>query len=103
MIFSDIVRYMNSITVQSSNLSCSILISMTTDVIKCKGHKKKLLSHGAMVPCVAGPVEYTSKTFVEKNRDALGADLVKCMKNSSKAHQKGFMTFLWVCFNLKMP
>ena len=79
---------------------------MTTDVIKCKGHKKKLLSHGAMVPwchgamvpCVAGPVEYTSKTFVEKNRDALGADLVKCMKNSSKAHQKGFMTFFMGMF-----
>ena len=29
-------------------------------------------------------MEYTSKTFVEKNRDALGADLVRCMKSSSK-------------------
>uniref|UniRef100_A0A7S4T5L7 Myosin motor domain-containing protein n=1 Tax=Alexandrium monilatum TaxID=311494 RepID=A0A7S4T5L7_9DINO len=30
----------------------------------------------------AGPVEYTSQGFPEKNRDQLGADLVGCMKGS---------------------
>lgn len=44
----------------------------------------KLRQNNFVVHHFAGPVEYTSKTFVEKNRDALGADLVKCMKNSSK-------------------
>ncbi|CAK0849954.1 unnamed protein product [Prorocentrum cordatum] len=31
----------------------------------------------------AGPVEYTSQTFLEKNRDELSADLVGCLKGSS--------------------
>ncbi|CAK9000645.1 Myosin-6 (AtMYA2) [Durusdinium trenchii] len=43
----------------------------------------KLRQNNFIVHHFAGPVEYTSKTFVEKNRDALGADLVKCMKSSS--------------------
>ncbi|CAK0853868.1 unnamed protein product [Prorocentrum cordatum] len=31
----------------------------------------------------AGPVEYTSQTFLEKNRDELSADLVRCVKEGS--------------------
>ncbi|CAJ1444780.1 unnamed protein product [Effrenium voratum] len=57
----------------------------------CKAHGShghfgvvKLNQHNFIVRHFAGPVEYMSKSFVEKNRDALGADLVKCLKASSK-------------------
>eukprot|EP00927_Polykrikos_kofoidii_P026739 TRINITY_DN23764_c0_g1_i2.p1 TRINITY_DN23764_c0_g1~~TRINITY_DN23764_c0_g1_i2.p1 ORF type:complete len:1274 (+),score=242.93 TRINITY_DN23764_c0_g1_i2:172-3822(+) len=33
----------------------------------------------------AGPVEYASPSFMEKNRDQLGADIVGCLKQSSNA------------------
>ncbi|CAE8597221.1 unnamed protein product [Polarella glacialis] len=45
----------------------------------------KLRQTSFIVTHFAGPVEYASKFFVEKNRDALSSDLVKCMKDSSSA------------------